>query len=821
MAYAFNKEKFKEEILDHIRNFSRKALEDATPQELYQAVAFAVRDIITDDWIATQRAYNQKAPKTLYYLSMEFLVGRALGSNLVNMGIMDEVNEVLHELNVKINLDLIEEEEPDAGLGNGGLGRLAACFMDSLSTLSYPAYGCGIRYNYGIFRQQIEDGYQVEHPDDWLRYGNAWEVKRTDSAQEVRFGGTISSYEDEYGRRHFIQENYESVLAIPYDMPIVGYKNGFVNALRLWDAEAPQKFILRFFDQGAYQKAVEQQTLAKTLVEILYPNDNHYQGKELRLKQQYFFVSATVQLAISKFKKAHGNIYLLPEKVVFQMNDTHPAIAVAELMRILVDEEQLGWEEAFDITTRTCAYTNHTIMIEALEAWPVDLFTKLLPRVYQIIEEINRRFCIELRDTHHLSENLIHDMSIISEGKIRMAYLAIVGSFSVNGVAAIHTEILKNDVLKNFYRIYPQKFNNKTNGITQRRWLGHANPELASLITNTIGDKWYTDLIELKKLLPYAEDAAFCKEYNDIKFHNKVRLADYIKNHQGIMINPHSIFDVQVKRLHEYKRQLMNVLNILMLYNEIKDNPNGTYVPRTFIFGAKAAPGYTRAKLIIKLINSVANLVNNDPVVRKYLTVVFIENYNVSNAEVIIPAANVSEQISTASKEASGTSNMKFMLNGALTIGTLDGANIEIYEEVGEDNIFIFGLTCEEVLGLYKSGHYNPWDIYNNDQDIHRILKQLINGTIEHTIPDLFRELYESLLNRAGDNLADPYFILKDLRGYHDTQKRIDTAYGDKANWTKMAVINTACSGKFSSDRTILQYASEIWDLNKLNLSRK
>lgn len=821
MAYEFNKEKFKEEILDHVRNFSRKAIADATPQELYQAVAFAVRDIITDDWIATHRLYNQKAPKTLYYLSMEFLVGRALGNNLVNMGIMENVNEALHELNIKINLSQIEDQEPDPGLGNGGLGRLAACFMDSLSTLSYPAYGCGIRYNYGIFKQQIEDGYQVEIPDDWLRNGNPWEVKRTDNAQEIRFGGTVSSYEDEYGRMHFVQQNYESVLAIPHDMPILGYKNGFVNVLRLWEAEAPQKFILRFFDQGAYQKAVEQQTLAKTLVEVLYPNDNHYQGKELRLKQQYFFVSATVQLAISKFKKTHGNIYLLPEKVVFQMNDTHPAVAVAELMRILLDEEKLGWEEAFDITMRTCAYTNHTIMIEALETWPIDLFGKLLPRLYQIIEEINRRFCIELRDVHHLSENLIHNMSILSDGQIKMAYLAIVGSFSVNGVAAIHTEILKNNVLKDFYRIFPHKFNNKTNGITQRRWLGHSNPELAELITDTIGDKWTTDLLELKKLVPYSTDKAFMKTYNDIKFHNKVRLADYIKNHQGIMINPHSIFDVQVKRLHEYKRQFMNVLNILMLYNEIKDNPNGSYVPRTFIFGAKAAPGYTRAKLIIKLINSVAKLINNDPLVRKYLSVVFIENYNVSNAEIIIPAANVSEQISTASKEASGTSNMKFMLNGALTIGTLDGANIEIYEEVGDENIFIFGLTCDEVLSLYQSGTYNPWDIYNTDQEIHRILKQLINGTIEPGTPDLFRELYESLLNRAGDNLADPYFILKDLRAYHDAQKRIDAAYMNKDQWTKMAIINTASSGKFSSDRTITQYASEIWELEQLKAPQK
>ena len=821
MSYQFNKSKFKEEILDHVRNFSRKTLEDCTPQELYQAVAFAVRDIITDDWIATQRAYNQKAPKTLYYLSMEFLVGRALGNNLVNMGIMEDVQEALNELNIKISLNAIEEEEPDAGLGNGGLGRLAACFMDSLSTLNYPAYGCGIRYNYGIFKQKIEEGYQVELPDDWLKHGNPWEVKRTDNAREVKFGGTVSSFVDERGKTHFVQQDYESVLAIPYDMPIAGYKNGFINALRLWDAEAPDKFILRFFDQGAYQKAVEQQTLAKTLVEVLYPNDNHYQGKELRLKQQYFFVSATVQQAIAKFKKAHSNMYLLPEKVVFQMNDTHPAIAVAELMRILLDEEQLDWDEAFDITTRTCAYTNHTIMIEALETWPVDLFSKLLPRIYQIVEEINRRFCISLREKYHVSENVIHNMSIISDGQIKMAYLAIVGSFSVNGVAAIHTEILKNDVLKNFYQIYPEKFNNKTNGITQRRWLGHSNPELAELITNTIGDKWYTDLTELKKLTPYAEDKSFVKEFNDIKFHNKVRLAEYVKAHNGIILNPHSIYDVQVKRLHEYKRQLMNVLNILMLYNEIKDNPNGNYVPRTFIFGAKAAPGYRKAKLIIKLINSVADLVNNDPLVRKYLTLVFIENYNVSSAEIIIPAANVSEQISTASKEASGTSNMKFMLNGALTVGTLDGANIEIYEEVGPENIFIFGLTCEEVLNLYKSGNYNPWDIYHNDDAINRILKSLINGTIDPKNPDLFVEIYESLINRAGDNLSDPYFILKDLRPYHEAQKLIDKAYLDKESWNKKAIINTACSGKFSSDRTIHQYATEIWNLDSLKINKK
>lgn len=816
MPYHFNKNKFKNEILDHIRNFSRKTLEDASPQEIYQAVAFAVRDILTDDWIETQQAYTQHAPKILYYLSMEFLIGRALGNNLVNMGILSDVQEALGELSIDIDLEIIEDQEPDAGLGNGGLGRLAACFLDSLSTLSYPAYGCGIRYNYGIFKQKIENGAQVEYPDDWLVNGNPWEVKRNDNAQEIKFGGTIENYMDENGKLHFIQKDYDSVLAIPYDMPIIGYKNGFINGLRLWDAESPQKFILQFFDQGAYEKAVEQQTLAKTLVEVLYPNDNHYKGKELRLKQQYFFVSATLQQAIAKFKKAHSSIFTLPEKVVFQMNDTHPSIAVAELMRILLDEEGLTWEEAFDITTRTCCYTNHTIMIEALEKWPMDLFQKLLPRIYQIVEEINRRFCIKLRDVHHLSESTIREMSIISDSQIKMAYLAIVGSFSVNGVAAIHTEILKNNVLKNFYHIYPEKFNNKTNGITQRRWLAHANPGLSSLITSTIGDEWYTDLSALKKLLPYANDASFIEQYSAIKQHNKLNLAHYVKTHNGMILNPDSIFDVQVKRLHEYKRQLMNALHILMLYNEIKQHPNGNYVPRTFIFGGKAAPGYTRAKLIIKLIHSIADLVNNDPTVKDLLTVVFIENYCVSNAEIIIPAANVSEQISTASKEASGTSNMKFMLNGALTIGTLDGANIEIFEEVGKDNIFIFGLTCEEVLSLYASNTYNPWDIYNEDEAIRIVLKDLINGILCPSNHDLFRELYETLLNRAGDNVADSYFILKDLRGYYQAQKEIESVYLNPKSWHQKAIINTACSGKFSSDRTIQEYATKIWGLTPL-----
>lgn len=816
MKYHFDKEKFKEEIVDHIRNFSRKTIEEANSQEIYQAVSFAVRDIITESWINTQALYKQKQPKILYYLSMEFLTGRALGNNLVNMSLIDEVKEALNELKIDINLSQVEEEEPDAGLGNGGLGRLAACFLDSLATLSYPAYGCGIRYRYGIFKQKIEDGYQVEHPDDWLAQGNPWEVKRSDNAQEVKFGGHVTSYTDEYGKIHFSLHDYESVIAIPYDFPIVGYDNGFVNALMLWDAEAPQKFILRFFDEGSYHKAVEQQTLAQTLVEVLYPNDNHYQGKALRLKQQYFFVSATIQRAIKRFKRTNSSIYLLPEKVVFQMNDTHPAVCVAELMRILIDEEGLRWEDAFDIVTRTCAYTNHTIMAEALETWPVDLFSSLLPRIYQIVEEINRRFCNELRDTYKFPESKIRSLSIIADGQIRMAYLAIVGSFSVNGVAQLHTNLLKTNVLRHFYDIFPDKFNNKTNGITQRRWLAHSNPELSELITETIGDGWITNLEELTKLKPYAEDAAFQDRFAEIKFHNKLRLAEYIKEKNDIIVNPYSIFDVQVKRLHEYKRQLMNVLHIMMLYNEIKQNPGKKYVPRTFIFGAKAAPGYRRAKLIIKLINSVAQLVNNDPITRDYLTVVFIENYNVSSAEIIIPAANVSEQISTASKEASGTSNMKFMLNGAVTLGTLDGANIEIKEEVGDENIFIFGLTAKEVLCLYQTGTYNPWNIYNEDPKVHQVMKQLINGTLDPHDPNLFMEIYDSLLNRAGDNVADPYFTLKDLGSYYESQKLIEAAYQDKKLWNKMCIMNTASAGKFSSDRTITEYAKEIWKIKRL-----
>lgn len=811
----FNKEDFKDKIVNHVQNFSRKELKDATPQEIYQAVAFAVRDIITENWIATHNAYDKQDPKIVYYLSMEFLTGRALGNNILNLTLRDQVTEVLEELDIDINLSLIEEQEADAGLGNGGLGRLAACFMDSLATMQYPAYGCGIRYHFGIFKQKIKNGRQVELPDDWLKHGHPWEVKRADYTEEVKFGGNVRAYQDDSERTRYAHENYQSVLAIPYDMPIVGYNNRTVNTLRLWDAEAPEEFILHFFDEGEYAKAVEEQNLAKTLTHVLYPNDNHYQGKELRLKQQYFFVSATLQRALRRFETNNISIYLLPEKAVFQMNDTHPSLVVPELMRLLLDEFDLSWDDAWRITTQSCAYTNHTTLLEALEKWPVELFQRLLPRIYQIVEEINSRFCHMLRNEYKFNEVQIRELSIIQDREIRMANLAIVGSFSVNGVAALHSRILKDSVLKHFSDIMPEKFNNKTNGITPRRWLAYSNPELSQLITTTIGDKWITDLSELAKLKPYATDEKFQKQFMDIKFHNKVRLAEYIERKQGIHINPYSIFDVQIKRLHEYKRQLMNILHVMMIYNDIHENPDIDMTPRTFIFGAKAAPGYRRAKLIIKLINSVAELVNNDPVTSNKLCVVFIENYNVSSAEIIIPATDVSEQISTAGKEASGTGNMKFMANGAITIGTLDGANVEIAEELNNEHIFIFGLKAEEVAEYVKTKTYNPWDIYNENPHIRRILDQLIDGTIAPKEPGIFRELYESLLNRAGGQM-DEYFILKDIESYYNTHHMVDDLYKQPEKWAESVIMNTASSGKFSSDRTIQNYIDDLWKLEKV-----
>ena len=798
-----------------MKNQFRKTIDEATPQQVYQAVAYAVKDVIIDNWIATQKTFDDLKVKKVYYLSMEFLMGRALGNNIINLGEQKEIREALEELGFDLNA--IEDQEPDPALGNGGLGRLAACFLDSLATLGYPAYGCGIRYHYGMFKQKIENGYQIEVPDEWLKNGYPFEIRRAEYATEVKFGGYVKTVWN--GQRNvFVQEGYQSVLAVPYDMPIVGYGNNVVNTLRIWDAQPINTFSLTAFDKGDYQKAVEQENLAKNLVEVLYPNDNHYAGKELRLKQQYFFNSASLQVAIKKFKEQNEDIHMLPEKVVFQMNDTHPTVSVAELMRILLDEEHLEWEDAWDITTRCCAYTNHTIMAEALEKWPIELFSRLLPRIYQIVEEINRRFLLEVGQKYPNNYEKVKKMAIIFDGQVKMAHLAIVAGFSVNGVARLHTEILKKQELRDFYEMMPEKFNNKTNGITQRRFLLHGNPLLAQWVTDKIGNEWITDLPHISKLAIYAEDEKCRQEFMNIKYQNKLRLAKYIKEHNGIDVNPRSIFDVQVKRLHEYKRQLLNILHVMYLYNQLKDNPGIDMVPRTFIFGAKAAAGYQIAKKTIKLINSVADVINNDKSINGKIKVVFIEDYKVSNAEIIFAAADVSEQISTASKEASGTGNMKFMLNGALTLGTMDGANVEIVEEVGEDNAFIFGLTSDEVINFENNGGYNPVEIFNTDQEIRRVLMQLINGYYAPQDPELFRDIYNSLLNTKNSAKADTYFILKDFHSYADAQQRVEAAYRDETKWAKAAMMNVACSGKFSSDRTIEEYVRDIWHLKKVKV---
>ena len=806
---TFDKEKFKKELESNVRMLFRRKLEEATPQQIYQAVAYSVKDDIIDNWIETHKAYEKQDKKMVYYMSMEFLMGRALGNNMINLLCYDDVRETLEELGLDLNL--IEDQEPDAALGNGGLGRLAACFLDSLATLGYPAYGCGIRYRYGMFKQKIENGYQVEVPDNWLKYGNPFEIKRDEYAVEVKFGGYVD-VEMHNGRQKFVQKGYQSVRAVPYDMPIVGYGNHIVNTLRIWDAEAINNFNLDSFDKGEYQKAVEQENLARTICEVLYPNDNHMAGKELRLKQQYFFISASVQRAIAKYKETHDDIRKFHEKVTFQLNDTHPTVAVAELMRILVDEEGLEWDEAWEITRKTCAYTNHTIMAEALEKWPIELFSRLLPRVYQIVEEINRRFVIEIQNKYPGDQEKIRKMAILYDGQVRMAHLAIAGSYSVNGVARLHTDILKKRELKDFYEMMPEKFNNKTNGITQRRFLLHGNPLLASWVTDKIGDDWITDLDHLKHLKVYVDDEKCQQEFMNIKYQNKVRLAKYIKEHNGIDVDPRSIFDCQVKRLHEYKRQLMNILHVMYLYNEIKAHPDMDIVPRTFIFGAKAAAGYYTAKLTIKLINAVADKINNDPSINGKIKVVFIEDYRVSNAELIFAAADVSEQISTASKEASGTGNMKFMLNGALTLGTMDGANVEIVEEVGKENAFIFGLSADQVMEYEKNGNYNPRDVYNNNQDVRQVLTQLVNGFYSPENPELFRALYDALLEK------DTYFTLLDFDSYKEAHNRIDAAYRDEEHWARTAMLQTASAGKFSSDRTIEEYAKEMWHLEKVTL---
>lgn len=810
----FKKEAFKESVKENVKFLYRKTLEEATQEQIFQAVSYTVKDVIIDNWLETQNAYQKQDPKIVYYMSMEFLMGRALGNNLLNLTAYGEVKEALEELGLDLNV--IEDQEPDPALGNGGLGRLAACFLDSLATLNYCAYGCGIRYRYGMFKQEIKDGFQLEVPDNWLKNGYPFELRRPEYAKEVHFGGYVRvEYDPATGSNRFIHEGYQAVKAVPFDMPILGYNNKIVNTLRIWDAEPIVDFGLDSFDKGDYKKTVEKENLARNIVEVLYPNDNHMAGKELRLKQQYFFVSASLQAAIEKYKKNHSDIRKLYEKVVFQMNDTHPTVAVAELMRILMDEEGLGWDEAWEVTTKCVAYTNHTIMSEALEKWPIELFSRLLPRVYQIIEEINRRFILEIQAKYPGNYEKIKKMAIIYDGQVKMAHLAIVAGFSVNGVARLHTEILKNQELKDFYEMMPEKFNNKTNGITQRRFLLHGNQLLADWVTDHIGPDWITDLSQISKLKLYVDDERAQQEFMNIKYQNKVRLAKYILEHNGVEVDPHSIFDVQVKRLHEYKRQLLNILHVIYLYDKIKRNPGMEFYPRTFIFGAKASAGYARAKKIIKLINSVADVVNNDKSIDNKIKVVFIENYRVSNAEMIFAAADVSEQISTASKEASGTGNMKFMLNGAPTIGTMDGANVEIVEEVGEENAFIFGLSSDEVINYENNGGYDPNVIYNTDGEIRQVLMELINGTFSHDT-ELFRDLYDSLLRGNGYDKADQYFILADFRAYVAAQEKVEEAYRDEKRWARMAMMNTACSGKFTSDRTIQEYVDDMWHLDKV-----
>lgn len=816
---SFDKDLFKRSVVYNVKTLYRKSMEEATPQQIFQAVSYSIKDAIVDYWMTTQEEYEEQDSKMVYYLSMEFLMGRALGNNIINLQAYKPVKDALDELGVDLNA--IEDQEPDAALGNGGLGRLAACFLDSLATLGYPAYGCGIRYRYGMFKQQIRDGYQVEVPDNWLENGNPFELRRPEYAKEVKFGGYVKVYVDESGRSNFRQEGYQSVNAIPYDLPIVGYGNGIVNTLRIWDAQPVECFKLDSFDKGDYQKAVEQENLARNIVEVLYPNDNHYAGKELRLKQQYFFISASVQEAVAKYMRRHKDIRKFHEKVTFQLNDTHPTVAIAELMRLLMDEHYLTWDEAWEVTTKTCAYTNHTIMAEALEKWPIELFSRLLPRIYQIIEEINRRFVMRIEQTYPGNQDKVRKMAIIYDGQVKMAHLAIAAGYSVNGVARLHTEILKKQELKDFYEMMPEKFNNKTNGITQRRFLMHGNPLLADWVTSYVGNDWITDLTRLGKLKIYADDYKAQQQFMNIKYKNKIRLAEYILEHNGIEIDPRSIFDVQVKRLHEYKRQLLNILHIMHLYNQIKEHPEMDFYPRTFIFGAKAAAGYMNAKLTIKLINAVGDVINNDASIGGKIKVVFIEDYKVSNAEIIFAAADVSEQISTASKEASGTGNMKFMLNGALTLGTMDGANVEIVEEVGEENAFIFGLSSDEVIHYENFGGYDPMEIFNNNPDVRKVLMQLINGTYSKNDPDLFRPLYNSLLNTQCTAKADTYFILKDFAAYAEAQHRVEAAYRNEKAWARSAILNVACAGKFSSDRTIQEYVDEIWHLDKVVLPAK
>jgi starch phosphorylase len=811
----FDKEKFKNSIRTRLKRQYGKNLEEASSHDIYDAVSTAIMDHIQTNWMATRKEYEDNQVRQMYYLSAEFLMGRALSNNLINFGIMESVRDVLDELN--FNYSSIEEEEPDAGLGNGGLGRLAACFLDSLATLDYPGHGYGIRYQYGMFEQHIENGYQVEYPDNWLKHRDPWEVKRSDLAVKVHFGGHTVSEKGPNGFITYRVVGAEEVTATPYDVPIVGFGTKTVNRLRLWEASSENGFDLQLFNDMHYNRAVEAQNSAENISRVLYPNDSGPSGKALRLKQQYFFTSASLQDLVTKFKRDHGAEFKdFPKYNVIQLNDTHPVVAIPELMRILVDENGLGWDDAWDVVTRTFAYTNHTILAEALEKWPIDIFQGLIPRVYQIVEEINRRFLVELREKFDGDWKRQNRMAIIADGKIHMAWLAIVGCFSVNGVAALHTEILKNVELADWYELYPHKFNNKTNGVTQRRWLLSANPKLSAFITKRIGHGWEKNLSQLKKLEKFADDPAALDEFMAIKRENKVALAKYLKETQNIFIDPDSIFDVQIKRLHEYKRQLLNILQVMYMYNRLVEDPSYNPQPHTFIFGAKAASGYRRAKSIIKLVNTVADRVNNDHRVRGKIRVVFVENYRVSLAEKIFPASDVSEQISTAGKEASGTGNMKFMINGALTIGTLDGANIEIVEEAGADNAFIFGLTSDQILKIEASHSYNPQDYLSRNPKLAAVLGQLVDGTYGTSSDSMFRELYDSLVYGVEGQRPDGYYVLADFDAYLAAQEAVDAAYADKRKWAKMALLNVARSGKFSSDRTIEDYVTDIWKLKKV-----
>ena len=816
---TFDAEKFKAGLVERLKRQYGKDIAHANSHDLYDAVAACTREMITSNWMATRAEYEKKPVKQLYYFSAEFLMGRALSNNLINLQIKDAVKEVLSGMNIDYNL--VEDQEPDAGLGNGGLGRLASCFLDSLATLDYPGHGYGIRYEYGMFEQHIEDGYQVEYPDNWLRHRDPWEIKRSDLAVTVKFGGNIAYGKTPDGRDRFYLENAEEVIATPYDMPIIGYDTNTVNTLRLWEATSADGFNLQLFNDMQYNRAVEKQNSAENISRVLYPNDNGPSGKALRLKQQYFFSSASLQDLVHHFVANFGpDFKKFPDYHIIQLNDTHPVVAIPELMRIFIDEYGLGWDESWAIVQKTFAYTNHTILAEALEKWPIEIFQGLLPRIYQIVEEINRRFVEDLREKYPDDYEKHNRMSIIGGGKVRMAWLAIHAAFSVNGVAELHTELLKNQELKDWSALYPEKFNNKTNGVTQRRWLLNANPALSDFITKRIGSGWEKELTKLKGLEKYVDDDASLEELIAIKQANKQALADYLKHKQNDFLDPESIYDVQVKRLHEYKRQLLNVLHIMYLYNRLVEDPHFDPPARTFIFGAKAASGYRRARSIIKLINTVADRVNNDRRVRGKLRVVFVENYCVTAAEKIFPAADVSEQISTAGYEASGTSNMKFMLNGALTLGTMDGANIEIFEEAGKENGFIFGLTSDQIIKMEQEHSYKPSEYLARNPQLAKVVEQLIDGTYDPT-HQIFKELHDSLVYGVEGQRPDVFYVLADFDSYCKAQEEIAAAYADKKAWAKKTLINIANSGKFSSDRTIEDYVRDIWHLKKLVVSGK